>query len=303
MNHLPIFRFIRKRSDWIFVASVFVFVFPISVAPAQTQTQSQIQYSGGWSSTDHQADPIPVQYQQDAHDAKPAGATSSWPEQPISFEAHLQQMQESGGTSSGLESTLETAHTAMGEIRQQAAGWFGSAGKSNKLDLTRMLSSLAIVLGTYFGFVWLVRRFYPAANSQLPSEVVQVLGKTPFGPKQDLQLVRLGSKLVLLLNSPEGTHPIGEITDPAQVEHFASVCQSRRSRLGRAANQSRPTPTVAIPNFQVASGIQPPIGSQAQAPSATGINRGEAGTNPGLASILKSLENVVKQNGGNVFEA
>ena len=82
-------------------------------------------------------------------------------------------------------------------------------------DVARMIGSLALVLGGYFGLVW-VSRHFGGGKGKVPKEVLEVLGQTPFGPKKHLQIVRLGSKLLLLINGPEGIHPIGEITDPAR---------------------------------------------------------------------------------------
>ena len=113
------------------------------------------------------------------------------------------------------------------------------------VDFVRVLGSLAIVLGGYFGFVWFTRKLNPSSSQGLPKEVVEVLGQTPFGPKKTLQLVRLGSKLLLLMNGSEGTQSVGEITDPHEVEYLASLCGGKKHsqsaiaiRKASSANQS-----------------------------------------------------------------
>jgi polysaccharide pyruvyl transferase WcaK-like protein len=53
--------------------------------------------------------------------------------------------------------------------------------------------------------------------------------------KQNLQLVRLGSKLLLLIHGPEGTHSIGEISNPNEVEYLTQLCSQRRGRKGPTA--------------------------------------------------------------------
>ncbi|MEM7782536.1 MAG: flagellar biosynthetic protein FliO [Planctomycetota bacterium] len=94
--------------------------------------------------------------------------------------------------------------------------------KENELGKT--LGSLALVLGLFFAFVWMLGKFNVSKPSRIPNEVVEVIGNKPFGQRQSLQLVRLGSKLVLLMNSPEGTQPIAEVTEPAEVEYLAALC-------------------------------------------------------------------------------
>ena len=130
-----------------------------------------------------------------------------------------------------------------------------------KVDFPKVAGSLAIVLGVYFAFVWLTRQIQGSRPQGLPQEVVEVLGFAPFGPKQRLQLVRLGSKLLLLLHGTEGTSTIGEIADPNEVEYLVGLCQGRRVDRGRqqirhlSADRSEPnarnnparTPEVSIP--------------------------------------------------------
>lgn len=119
---------------------------------------------------------------------------------------------------------------------------------SGRIELPKVLGSLAIVIGGYLGFVWLTRRLTGSVgDSGLPQEVVEVLGQTPFGPRKSLQLVRLGSKLLLLMHSPEGTSPIGEITDPHEVEYLASVCSGRKTSrsaiaIRKATSNNNPAP-------------------------------------------------------------
>jgi len=107
-------------------------------------------------------------------------------------------------------------------------------GSSN---IGKMFGSLALVLGLYFAFVWGMRKFNFGSSGGLPPEIVEVMGQVPFGARRSLQLVRLGSKMLLLLNSPEGTQPLGEITDPLEVEHLTSLVQGkRRARSRQPAN-------------------------------------------------------------------
>jgi flagellar biogenesis protein FliO len=213
-------------------------------------------------------------------------ANGSWPEQPVSFESKIEAVRQQSQTDTP-NASLQTGSltTAIGWAKDflvnQATHAFDATGSqpagNSSINLPKMLASLALVLGGYFGFVWLVRTISPASNTQLPQSVVQVLGRTPFGPKQNLQLVKLGSKLVLLLHGPEGAHPIGEITDPAEVEKLLCQCQSRSS--GRSPQTS------AIPDSSRSS--------QQQSESLS----------PGLVNILRSIENAAKQNGNSVFEA
>lgn len=110
--------------------------------------------------------------------------------------------------------------------------------KFSSLDVKKVVSSLAIVIGGYLGFVWLTRKFGGASDKSLPSEVFEVIGTSPLNPKQNLQLVRLGSKLLVLVSGDEGVSPIAEVTDADEVEYLTGVClqKSGRSNSGGGNN-------------------------------------------------------------------
>lgn len=110
-----------------------------------------------------------------------------------------------------------------------------SALQLDNIDWKKMLLSLGLVIGLYLGLMFLLRLWSPQGGGSLPREVVEVLGATPLNSRQSLQLVRLGSKLLLLIHGPEGTQSLGEISNPNEVEHLAQICCNRRSRKGPTA--------------------------------------------------------------------
>ena len=161
-------------------------------------------------------------------------------------------------------------------------------GSLAQVDFPKVAGSLAIVLGVYFAFIWLTRQIQGTHSNGLPKEVVEVLGFAPFGPKQNLQLVRLGSKLLLLLHGVEGTRSIGEISDPEEVEFLAGLCKGRKSDRVWRRNESQTGDTSATPS-----------------PAANTTHRV-----PEVSIPANEIENVVRRlaassqsNGRNVFEA
>lgn len=241
----------------------------------------------------------------------PAGV--SFPEVPEAFDSGVRtanfevpEIDELTGSSS-MESTIDSTASLLSNLKnatseqlsglatrlKQDQSWtkkfmslFGTA------DTSRMLGSLTLVLGIYFAFVWVMRKINPAGNAGLPAEVIEVMGQVPFGPKRNLQLVRLGSKLLLLMNSPEGTQPIGEITDSIEVEYLASLCPGKRKTASRslAAIQNAAT---RLANARPAPAPEsPPSAAPAPGPA----------THSNLANILRSLDQAAKQNTA-IFEA
>jgi flagellar biogenesis protein FliO len=91
-----------------------------------------------------------------------------------------------------------------------------------------MVGGLAIVLGLFFFAAWFTRRTQPQSAALLPAEVVQSLGRAPLNGRQQMHLVRFGGKLLLVSVSPSGAETLSEITDPAEVDRLAGVCQQNR---------------------------------------------------------------------------
>lgn len=90
-------------------------------------------------------------------------------------------------------------------------------------------SSLLIVIGLFFGVVWCYRKTSNAAIAGgLPKQVLNVLGRTPLAARQQLVLVRFGSKLVLVSLVQGEARTISEITDPLEVDQLVGICESNR---------------------------------------------------------------------------
>jgi flagellar biogenesis protein FliO len=99
--------------------------------------------------------------------------------------------------------------------------------------------SLCAVLGIFLVVAWCTRRFTPAGTALLPKEAIESLGRAPLTARQQMQLIRVGNKLLLVALSPTGTEPLTEITDAAEVEHLLSLC--RRGQKGSSTEVFRQT--------------------------------------------------------------
>jgi len=196
--------------------------------------------------------------------------------------------QEVQNVAGNLESKEARSDTDLGSDKEFSIKdtWGGAEASSfvrgvkeqfDNLDLPRVVGSLAIVLGGYFSLVWLTRRFGGRGSGKLPHEVVEVLGQTPFRPGYNLQLIRLGNKLLLLMNGPEGFHTIGEISDPNEVARLCAAC-GVSSRIPRVASSGATTAVASPPPNSV--------------------------PNTDLKQILRQLQRVAdNSSNGAVFEA
>ena len=89
-------------------------------------------------------------------------------------------------------------------------------------------SSLLIVIGLFLGVAWCYRKTLNTSMGGIPKQVVSVLGRTAIAPRQQLILVRFGSKLVLVSMNQGETRTISEITDPMEVDQLAGTCESHQ---------------------------------------------------------------------------
>lgn len=94
-------------------------------------------------------------------------------------------------------------------------------------SLYTILSALTIVIGAFLLFTWAMRRAgrMSARRSELPADVVSVLGRVPLAPRQFAELLRVGNKLVLVSLTATGAEPLTEVTDPAEIDRLVGLCQ------------------------------------------------------------------------------
>lgn len=104
----------------------------------------------------------------------------------------------------------------------------GQSGSTLQMILS-VGSSLLIVLGLFLGVAWCYRKTLSSSLSgSLPKQVVQVVGRTPLAARQQLVLVRFGSKLVLVSMVQGEARTLSEITDPLEVDQLVGQCESAR---------------------------------------------------------------------------
>lgn len=108
--------------------------------------------------------------------------------------------------------------------KQRSPSLNRAAPPSGSRAITTVLGSLAVVLGLFFLVVWLTRRVRPKGLQTLSKDVVEVLGRVPLVGRQQLHLVRVGGKLLLLSVTPTGAETLTEITDREEVDRLSGLC-------------------------------------------------------------------------------
>ncbi len=95
-------------------------------------------------------------------------------------------------------------------------------------SLVTVFSSLAVVVGLFLLVAWFARRVNPKATAMLPKEVIELMGRAPLSGRQQMHLVRLGNKLLLLSVTPNGAETLTEITDRDEVDRLCGICQQNQ---------------------------------------------------------------------------
>ena len=91
-------------------------------------------------------------------------------------------------------------------------------------SIPTVVGSLGAVVGLFLIVAWIMRRGMPKGSGMLPREVVEVLGRAPLAGRQQLHLLRLGNKLLLVSMSQTSVETLAEITDPLEVDRLTGLC-------------------------------------------------------------------------------
>lgn len=163
-------------------------------------------------------------------DARPMNAPARGASQPspplrqppvdVRLVAH-EESRPPGNTRSPLRLAPRSESSRQG-VERAAAPTPGSA-------LVTVGGGLSAVLGVFLVVVWCTRRFAPPGAGVLPQEAVELLGRAPLTARQQMQLIKVGNKLLLVALSPTGIEPLTEITDATEVEHLLGLCRRGKS--------------------------------------------------------------------------
>jgi flagellar protein FliO/FliZ len=113
------------------------------------------------------------------------------------------------------------------------------------VGVLRVVLSLSGVVILILALRWCARKVFPTAGVGRATRAIQVLSRTPLGPRQQLILVQIGRRLVLVGDSGTNLSPLCQISNPAEVasltgeirgEH-AAAARRFSSAFGRASEQ------------------------------------------------------------------
>ena len=112
--------------------------------------------------------------------------------------------------------------------QRERQGDLTSDTRAPGMDYPRVLGALAGVVGLILLLRWCGARFVPAAGRR-PNRAVEVLARCPLSPKQQVMLLRLGRRLIVVGECGSQLNSLCEITDPDEVAALVGQLQEDRS--------------------------------------------------------------------------
>jgi flagellar biogenesis protein FliO len=126
---------------------------------------------------------------------------------------------------------------------------------------------LAVMIVAVLAIARLWKKHGPLSTTALPPEAVELLGRKMIDQRNTIQLVRIGSRIVVIGVSPQGLSTLAEIEDPIEVDLLAGLCQKRggetKSQSFRTLFNKQPQRTFDAPSTgNVVGGV--PLGNRAE---------------------------------------
>ncbi len=144
---------------------------------------------------------------------------------------HEQSIETSGeAATSAISQTVQSqsidSHRTPIVSRQDRRASFTSNGSRTSRSMVTTFGGLCIVLGLLMGIVWLIKRNGALQPGPQHAPLVEVMGSYRIGPRNEVSVVRFGSKLLAVSVSANGTETLAELDDPQEVSHLIELCGS-----------------------------------------------------------------------------
>ena len=117
---------------------------------------------------------------------------------------------------------------ANSSLEEGKLGDGGSDGGPGWMGYVQTLAALAIVVVLIFATRILIRRLGGQAVQTGRTGPIGVVARVAVGARQQLLLIQLGEKLVLVGQSSAGLSALAEVTDPDEIQRLLDHAESKR---------------------------------------------------------------------------
>ena len=139
---------------------------------------------------------------------------------------------------------LALPHTTLGDqplrsplpvVQDHANGKTGITKPLEGLDFSRVGGALLAVIALIFLLRWFGKVFFPTATGKAPTRVVEVVSRSPLSPKQQVMILRVGKRLLVVGDSAGQLSTLTEISDPDEVASMVGQLREEKSSSTGAA--------------------------------------------------------------------
>ena len=126
-----------------------------------------------------------------------------------------------------LDRSLGRRATEFSDDEKNASpgGWKNTLATPNFEPIISVGGTLLIVIASFFILALFLRKVTPQSNRALPKDAFECLGRYYLTQKHQVQLLRVGSRIVLVSVMPDGVTTLAEIADPDEVVSLLGLCR------------------------------------------------------------------------------
>ena len=95
--------------------------------------------------------------------------------------------------------------------------------------LLSTLAALGVVIAIVFGIRWLLRRGGVVSTAAPQGGIVEVLSRTTVAPRSHVVLMRVGTRILVVSDSPNGMRTLASVHDPEEVAELLGAVDSAKS--------------------------------------------------------------------------
>jgi flagellar biogenesis protein FliO len=123
--------------------------------------------------------------------------------------------------------------TASPSTSAGAAPSAGAPAPGSGLELPRVLLAVGIVVALIILLRVLVRWLFPTASAARSTQAVRVLSRAVISPKQQVLLLQVGRRVIVVGDSGTQMNPLCEISDPDELAQLMGQIESERRTVVR----------------------------------------------------------------------
>ena len=94
--------------------------------------------------------------------------------------------------------------------------------------LRNVALSLGAVLGLIFVVYWLIRQMFPGVAAARSSSLVRVLSRSVLAPRQQVLLLQVGRRVIVVGDSGAQMSPLAQIEDPDEIAALVGQIESEK---------------------------------------------------------------------------